>query len=457
MPPFGGYNDPDVERALEWMLSHIESAEWRKRYEELETAMERAHESYPARSATIEHQPISIAGDRIGWYLYLVDTALHAPLKYEPIQGARVLPIFKRLGSELDQLKKIARVDKRVHQMLTAERAQPDSALFELLVGLLWVRNGASETEFLEESPPEKRPDIRATIKNQEWFIECKRLSKTSEYSGKERAIWLAMWSALREHLVDSRLSVVLDIVFHVELETLPKDYLLTELSGKLPLVQPPCVVASNAIWDVSVKPVDYSAIRDHLKKYSVKYPSDQIVELIGGHRDPNRGFTSAVEGKFERMGGGLGNDHFLSEIRFAVGSYWSCDAERATEKKARDIRKHLAEAVRQLPDSSCGAVHVGLETLDGQLVEEERYRRIFDTVQRFDARDKDLQWVFCHLFQSYAPPQECWIIDETVYYFAKSRSKRDAPLDTYSVIIPEEEADDAGNGYSVHWNRPPP
>ena len=98
----------------------------------------------------------------MAWYLYLVDTALRDPLKYEPIQGARVLPIFKRLGTDLDLLKRIGGVDERVQRLLGGERAQLDGGLFELLVALLWKRTGYPIVEFIPERPPGKSPDILA-------------------------------------------------------------------------------------------------------------------------------------------------------------------------------------------------------------------------------------------------------------------------------------------------------
>ena len=108
---------------------------------------------------------------------------------------------------------------------------------------------------------------------------------------------------------------------------------------------------------------------------------------LIGGRREPNCGFSATILGNFVRIGEGSGNNRFLDELSAATGAFWRCDSLRSIERKARDIRKHLAKAVRQLPEDTPGVVHVGLETLDGQMVEAERYRRVVDSVRRFDSR----------------------------------------------------------------------
>ena len=219
---------------------------------------------------------------------------------------------------------------------------------------------------------------------------------------------------------MNHRHPVVVDVVFHVELDTLPDEFVGDGLSGKLPLVATyPCHIISNDVWDVKVRPVDFESAAAHLSRYYVKCPSDQMAELIGGRRDPNRGFTFVFGGRTATLGTGHAFDRFLHTMDFAAGAYWHCDAVRSIERKARDIRGHLADTLRQLPQETPSVVHIGLETLDGVAVEAERYRRIFNTVSRFDVNGKPLRWVFCHLFQTYAPPEQDWVLDETVYCFA--------------------------------------
>lgn len=453
VPPFGTYIDPDVERVLAWLLSFIEGRDWAQRVAHIERHLDAVLEPRPSRAEAQTYGSVLILDDRIGWYLYLADTALHSPTKYEPIQGARVLPVFKRLGAHLDRLVQVGGIEDRVVRMLTSDRRQPDSALFEMLVALLWTRNDCERVEFIKERATERTPDIRALKGGDEWFIECKRLQKSSAYSEAEREKWLTMWALFRDVLIGRGISAVFDIIFHVELASLPDEFLVEQLSGKLALVQLPCQIISNDTWEVSARPVDYEAARAHLEKYLVKYPSDQLNEIIAGHRDPNRGFTGLVAGRIVRMGEGGGNNRFLDEMAFAAGAFWDCDAKRAIARKARDIRHHLSDAVSQLPDSGKSAVHIALETLDGAVVEAERFARILRSVVSFDANGKDLQWVYCHLFQSYAPPDEVWVIDETVHRFGQSRTGGEDPLTIRSTVVPEG----ANLQEGVHWLREPP
>jgi hypothetical protein len=448
-------NNPDLKRAFEWFLSFIEPDVWSSRKKAIEKHLEKIHTPQTSLGKIKSHESISFHNDRIGWYLYLVEMILTEPEKYEPIQGARVVPVFERLGANLETLKGIGGIEGKVKNIVsfkTRNIPEPDSALFEILVALLWKKNGWESVSFIPEAPPEKRADIKAVSGDKEWFIECKRLNGSSEYSNKERKKWLKMWSYLRDSLVEKKMPVIFDIVFHVELNTLPDDFLVRELESKLPLLSLPCTIISDKQWEVSFDTVNLDKARKHLENFHFKMPSNQLAELIAGHRDYNRGFTHVVHGKIERLGKEKVNNKYLTTIDFAACAFWHCDAKESIDKKARNISKRLGEAVKQLPSNKNSVVHIGLETLDGVLVEEKRYKRIFDTVKNFDNGGKDLQWIYCHLFQSYAPPEQDWVIDEMVYYFSQEDTINKAPLNHHSTMTPSDNSHDG-----AYWLRDTP
>ena len=444
----------NVRRAFDWFINFIEPSRWHEIKEEIEEGLIASFPTYSSRK-DIDLQPPKASNlDTIYGYLYLVETALTALEKYEPIRGARILPIFERLGTDIDSLMQISGVDKKTRNLLHNNPEAVDSTLFEFLVALLWHRNGWSDVSFVTESPFEKTPDLIASSGSSQWAIECKRLSKKSGYSSLEREKWLKLWRPMSQYLFEHQHAVVLDIVFHVELEMLSNTFVLDELSRKLPLiVSYPSHVISNDIWDVHVTQVDLESARKHLNKYYVKCPSDQMTELIAGRRDPNSGFTCIFAAKTASTGSGHVFDRYLDALEFAAGAFWQCDAEPSIERKARDIRRHLSEAVKQLPDDTSSAIHVGLETLDGVAVEIERYNRIFNTVRNFDLHGKSVKWIYCHLYQSYAPPPQAWVMDETVYYFYTSAEGQSSPLADFSSVVPAQYSEGSG----VHWLKDPP
>ena len=354
-------------------------------------------------------------------------------------------------------LHQIGGINEKVESLLSFGKRgtlEPDATLFEILVALLWKRNGWEDESFIPEAS-EKRPDIRAASGYDEWIIECKRLNSSSEYSQKERRKWLKMWVYLRDYLVEKQIPAVFEIVFHVELdELLPDDFLVKQLAGKLPFLSSRCIVISNEQLQVSFDTVDFDRAAAFFdKNFCVKHPSSQLCELIAGYRDPNRGFTSVVLGKSGRFGESRANNKYFTSIDFAAGAFWYCDAELSIDKKARDITGHLANAVKKFPENKKSVIHVGLETLDGVLVEKKRYERIFNKVTNFDNSGKDLRWIYCHLFQSYAPPEQDWVYDETVHYFNHTDFGTAQPLAHSGVMATDRDIPMNG----VHWLRDTP
>ena len=229
-------------------------------------------------------------------------------------------------------------------------------------------------------------------------------------------------------------------------MDTLPDDFLATQLPGKLQLVQPPAHIVSNDTIDVVASPLDYAAANRHLHRYRVRCPSDQLDELLGGQRDPDRGFSAFVGGDFREFDGAT----FLDGLNYATAAFWHCDAPEAVVAKARHVRTRLARAIDQLPANGKGVVHIGLETCDGALVEEARFIRNHLNVATIDPRGKDLRWVYCHLFQFYSPPREFWVLDETVSHFG---TRLPQPLSSLRFF----PSDDSTDIHDRHWRRPPP
>lgn len=443
--------DPDLKVIYDWLIDFIETADWIARKDNIEKYLVSITGEKDTLPKNIELLPIAIYEDRIGWYLYLLEKLLYDPYSYEYAQGARIIPFFKRLGLDFKTLTKIAGLNKRVRKLIHDDRNTPDNAIFEITTALLWARNGW-EVSFIEEDPPHKKPDLKATKNGIEWQIECKRLSQMSEYSLKERDIWLSMWNPFVDKLIDNKLSLLLDITFHTELNKLTNEFLITNLFEKLRLITQPCIVIDDEICKISVEFIDYERIKGHLNKYSVKEPSPQLKELISGQPDIGGGFTFAYLGSHVTAGSGKALNRYVEDISFAVGAHWRCNAEAAIEKKARDIRKRLSEATEQLPTDTNCAIHVGLETYDGWLVERSRYEKIFSTVRKFDSNNKNLERVYCHLFQSYAPLDQTWVMDETVYFFNNPNSKTKNPLDFIGMITPELDFQEG-----AHWLLDPP
>ena len=304
---------------------------------------------------------------------------------------------------------------------------------------------------FLEESKSGKTPDLTARKGNEEWYIECKRQSKSSDYSLRERLKWQNIISQINKQLLKH--NMLLEVVFHIELTSLPDTYLKDLLYAKIPLIVKEGKVLSTNEVDVSVSFINIDSINKHVSKFVVKNDSPVMAALIGGKPTYNLGFTSGMEAGFYRVGEGTVNNLYVNAVRRAFGAFWSCHAPEAIFAKARDIKKQIFSALQQFRPEHNGVVHVGMETFDGPAVEKARFQKITDTVGQIGLEGKNLKWAYCHFFQAYSPTHTNWTFDETVNTISSNPPYGSPPLTSKFLIVPEDVGIDNLN----HWERPLP
>jgi hypothetical protein len=135
--------DDDIKCSLEWFLGFIGPIDWQKRESAIEKkiAFEYYNRMFKGKGAE-RMVRLTYNEDKIGWYLYLVEKLLTDPSQYEVIQGARVVPIFKRISADIEFLEKINGIVKKVRYLVKKGRAFADAILFEILIALLWTKIG---------------------------------------------------------------------------------------------------------------------------------------------------------------------------------------------------------------------------------------------------------------------------------------------------------------------------
>lgn len=440
--------DPEIENAYKWFRAFISEKDWERRKREIENYL-----SSIVRTSAPFSEPISkgtlivIHKDQIGWYLYLVHTYLFEPHKYEYYQGARILPIFKRLGMNLNLLKDIDGINKKMHDLLKKRTSEADAILFEILTALLWVRNGW-KVKIIEEGKSGRTADFSVSKDNTRWEVECKRQKKTSDYTYRETQKRQILISHISKMLL--RYNVLLDITFHVELSSLSDTYLHDILKGIIPLTKNPGKLISNDEIDVDISFVDISAIQDHLKSHFVKNNSPQHLELISNKPVDHSSFTSGFIGDFFYVGEDSANNLYISNVINAFGVHCYCDSNVALTAKARDVRNQIHSAIGQFSSDVDGIIHIGMETFDGPEVEKARLEKILKTMGGIDTQQNRLCWIYYHFFQSYTRSYRDWYFDETVS-IATSFINPAPPIAQTFLIIPEDEV---SIEEASHWDK---
>lgn len=441
------YDDAEIINSWKWFMSFISEKDWKVRKENIEKKILVNFKEIPPFSESLSEGTLMVVKDDvIGWYLYLLDMLINEPHKYEYFQGARVVPIFKRFGVDLDLLKNIDGINERIRSLVKKRKSEADALLFEILTALLWARNGY-KVIFLEEQTGKKTPDLEARKGDKIFNIECKRQSKTSVYTYRETTKRQKMISYISKSLLEK--NILLDIVFHIELEILPDTFLKDLLDAKLKSPKEGKIV-SNSQVDIDLKFVNIPYIKNYLKSHYVKNHSPMLNYLISKKPIDNKGFTCGIYANFFRVGEGEVNNLYISDISSAFGVFWNCDAKEALCAKARNIKSQVNSALQQFNSENTAVIHVGLETFDGPEVEMKRFEKIKEMVENISPEDNKLRWIFCNFFQAYSPPDQDWVFDETVTTIT-SYVNPILPIETTLMIVPDDE--NVSNDIS-HWER---
>lgn len=421
-----------VQAAFDWFVRAMTLEEWERRKAPITDYINDilSPTKYDPLGLQSSKSRITFEDDRFAWYLYLADKYVNDPPNYEVAQGSRVIPFLLKIGQNIPRIESIGGLETRLTEILNQRQNNPDAGIFELLVALNYLNNGWGNVDFISETPVEKSPDLHAWNDDEEWYVECKRMSKSSQYSLSEREKWLKLWQPLGEYLRETLKTIILDVVFHVELSSLEDDYLKSNIIPKLDLMVVPGVLLDNDICTISVRTADMHGIEHHFRYWDVKLCSTQLRVLITGEWDTGRGCTPIVIAKSSPF-----NRSIVSEVTFAAAAIWSCDADAALCKKARDIKWKVIEATEQIPNGKPGVIHVGLESLDGAIVEKLRYEKMLDATHNFSPQGKEVHFIYCHIFDPIVPPDKDWDIGETVHIF--SDYKMDAPLRDSQLVVP--------------------
>ena len=125
-------DDPELRLGVDWLKSFMTEAEWKARRHRVaerlySTALQRIDD--PTDNGRFFPE-----SDVLGWYLFLGEAFLDHVGNYEPMFGARVIPVLHAIGGSVALLKGMSGLDTRVRRLIRPEKRQPNGGLFELLV-----------------------------------------------------------------------------------------------------------------------------------------------------------------------------------------------------------------------------------------------------------------------------------------------------------------------------------
>ncbi|MBW8311758.1 MAG: hypothetical protein K0M64_06935 [Rhizobium sp.] len=436
--------DRDLQRAFDAFVGRLGADEWKRRRKGV---IDQLTASVQAVGA-VPFVPLRVQQDEIAWYLLLAELALEDPLSLEVSQASRALPFLAAIGMRLNFADRVLWLNERFDDALTKYRADPDGTIFEVLVALSYASSGW-DVELLPSSKTSKQPDMRAVKDGLTLYIECKRLSRSSEYGEKERSHFLEMWNGVSDLLAKNSQWLWLRANFKVEASALPKSFLKDLVSRSLPVPNAETNIYDGPEATIDIRHIDKKAVARHMEQYRVKMNSPAMTALLGGDWAPLDSAVSiatlvkishVVDSPIEFLA------QYVDEIGWASGITRHFTSPRSIAGKARDIRKRLADAVQQLPPDELSVVHIAYETMDGPDVEDLRFQRIAATLNKFVA-DKPLAGVRVHMLQAHQTIDQLWDIEESVAGWDRNPTLlKDIPA---QVVVDPEAVLKAGR----HWD----
>lgn len=446
----------DAGKAFNFLVSHMGQDEWHRRRKDVVDYFQ----SIKGKGYTTEQiltgdvkkmfNPIAVYNDWIAWYMYMVEAIFVRPTCGDPLQSARIYPFFSLIGRNLDGLMKIEGYKARITIMLNEKQNQPDTTFYELAVALNYQQNGW-QVEFLEDHPSRKTPDLKIVRGNEHYYVECKRLGKVNDYSEQERLEWQKRSRHLNLAMHTTGIPVYIEIDFKVPVEETHEHILVQTFIEFMSLNRGKMSgTITKPELNMIVQRIDLKKVNETLEQETVLANSPRLIEmLIGSYSAGGKYVVLAEPSMGETVGRGDGLDilnEYWGPLNQAYVLKWESLSPKSIDLKAKDIKRHLAKAVNQIPDNEKGIIHIGFETVDGPVVELIRHRKIKETVETFDYSPKNIVAVYCNALQLLSKTDGYDWAETTIFF-----KKNNADILSSTLILAPSDVVEKD---ATHWEQ---
>lgn len=383
----------------------------------------RAKESKIDLSKPIEPQLFVPAEDDIDWYILVAELAYDVPYSDCPYSSDRIYPYAKAIGAFSTQLRKIPNVEGVLDKML-ANKAKPETQIFELLTASFYLRNGY-EVSFIPENSliwpdgkTKKSPDLFVKNDDVEMYVECKRAGKQTQYSQIEEDAWANIWSQLSQHMLEVAPWSIVDLTFHDQVSD-------TAADDVIKLVNRAIQVGADRVREgaisAQIRGIDRPHLERHYRNNSVRANSPQHELLVFDDTDSNekRSIATIAESIVRPGDSNTILNIFVQDVANCVAAQWRCEHAISLERRSRHFKGLANDGIIQIPPNKPGVVHIWYETVEGIDIEEIRQAKNIDSISSFDASGTRVLGILVHGV-NYYPFENRYEWAETLQYFAR-------------------------------------
>ena len=424
--------------AVSWLKSFVPRHEMERRLDAAKTYLAASRE----RMRQGVQAPLFDRADAAAWYILQAETFATDRAFWTPEGVLRAVPYLTRIGKELPLLLSVKNVEERAARLMTAERRQPDSGIYELLVALAYRRGGWNQVEFVWETPGHGRtPDLYVFRPKRRWAVECKRLMP-SRYAEHERQRGKNLAAPVHAVCLRENESVIVEVNYKVELADVPDEYLVQHVRSAI--ARRSLDPWNDEIASGRVRPVNWPLARKVLAKDDVYFGGSRMIELLAGYYTHEADHSMAAKWRPSAV-----RPAYAEAVYQASVVSWRILSDEAMQKKARHFRRVLANAEGQLPPDRPGVIHIGLESSAD--IDVDFARHVFNSfeAQDFKLRNSRLRWVYVNHYipEATTRKDESWAITETTVPYKIGNTRTPWPLPGHMLVSPE-----AGARHGVHW-----
>jgi hypothetical protein len=384
--------------------------------------------------------------DTVAWYILQAETYATDRQLIVPDAASRIVPFLTKLGQDLPAVLSIEGAEARAARMMLAEKSQPDSGVFELMVALAYRNKGWRDVAFVPEQPGVGRtPDLLVSRPRKRWAVECKRLMP-SPYASAEKARGDALAAPIHALSLELEQSIIVEVKYDVELTDVPDDYLSEHVTDAIRRRRRR--PWKDKIATGRVRPIDWTLAHTVLAHDLVYFGSSRMIELLKGAYEHEADHSMAAKWR-----PAPDRPFFADAIYHASVVSWISRSDAANRRKARHFRSTLAHAEGQLPGDRPGAVHIGIETGFSGEVASRRHMRNLLEARFFEPKRSRLRWVYGNHFipENTTDRNEACAMNETTIAYRIGAHGTAGPLPHHFLVAPEESTRPG-----VHWHPPP-
>lgn len=414
------FSDPNMfylKIGYEFLKDKLHPNDWIKRRQAIIEYLKDRPADYSSPNGKIR-----FTNDETSWYIFLCEEFFRNPLLTNPSQMSRIAPWIISLGKSVDELKKLDGIENKLKDLIKKYKGNPDGTLFELLIAATYLKKGYM-IEFLEEKSI-KTPDMRVFKSDEEFFVECKKLQRRTDYAEKERNLFLKSWDESKQEL----LKKYPNYWFFAKIKTELVGGKVLNLKEKFHNLVEKNHILTYEDHEISLvgKKRDLNQINDYLQANYVKMESFVFSKLLGDdfvYSNADRTHILIMIPDIMELASAPTLGLFVNKLGSFLGVTRVFINENSQNKKSKEVVKQVREGLEQLDSYPNSIVHVLYEALEDSQVETKRWVKIQEKMQELEKELASDVSIKVHRLTYFESVDQMFDVDETIMSWGKKLS----------------------------------